>query len=329
MLSLNPHKLKRKLGRHVKRSPVYHLRSRDENVKFRNPYHKESAKFDHKTKLYFIIITVSLFCTFGFLFFHPAFAVQNIKIDGLQRIDEQELRETIAGIENSKRFFIFPGENYVVLNIDEIKDVIKSRYPVQSIVVQKQFPDNLIVFIEEKISTIIYDNGKNYSYIGTSGNIVEILRKVGDDEWQEKTQITTSTNELGEIETHTEVLERNHKPVIRNIITELGDYPIVYDKRNKNAELNIQVLDSKTVFGIIDWFNLVNKKTDIPFGYVIIDNELGDAVIKTREGWEMQVKLYENVEKQFEELQYILKDKIDRNNLNYINLRYLGKVYWQ
>lgn len=295
----------------------------------KNPFWKGMEEVDWEKRAEIGIFVLAIITMVFLGLYHSFFHIRSIEITGLQRITEMEIRDTALGIINYNRLLIFPGESYFIVNLDEVRDILKDKFPIDSIIVSKIFPDTIQINIEEKISTIIYDNGKYYSYIGTDGNVVETLRKVGDDEWQEKTQITTSTNETGEIQTHTEILERNHKPVIRNIITEMGDYPIVYDKRDKNAELNTQVLDSKTVFGIIDWFNLINKRTDIPFGYIIIEGELGDGTIMTSGGWKIQVKLYDEVEKQFEELQYVLKEKINRNNLNYIDLRYLGKVYWQ
>ena len=80
---------------------------------------------------------------------------------------------------------------------------------------------------------------------------------------------------------------------------------------------------------ITTWFNTINKQTDIPFGYITIENELGEGVIRTREGWQIKVLIDKKIPEQFEELVYVLKNKVQRPNFNYIDLRYWGKVYWQ
>lgn len=335
----NHHKLKRKWGRGFKKaSDFVFASSQDDIVKKKdfdwkrrkqNPFWHDTEDVDWKKRIE-IGIFISAFITMLFLaIYHPFFHIKKIEISGLQRITKTEVENSVFGVIDYHRWLILPGKSYFTINLDEVRDILKEKFPIESIIVKKTFPNIINISIEEKISTIIYDNGQNYSYIGTDGKVVEILRKVGDDEWNEKTKVTTSTNEAGEIETHTEVIERTHTPPVRDIVGEMGDYPIIFDKRAKTAEINTQVLDSITVFGIIDWFNLINKRTDIPFGYMIIENEIGDGTIKTREGWEIRVKLSEDVEKQFTELQYILKEKVDRSNLNYIDLRYLGKVYWQ
>lgn len=56
---------------------------------------------------------------------------------------------------------------------------MKQKYPIQKITTQKVFPNKLKIDIEEKISKVIYDNRKTYSYLDESGKVVEILRQVG------------------------------------------------------------------------------------------------------------------------------------------------------
>lgn len=335
----NPYKHKKKWGRGFKKASNFVFTSSSDMVKKKdfdwkrrkqNPFWHDTEDVDWKKRIEIGIFVSALITILLLAIYHPFFHIKKIEISGLQRITKTEVEDSVFGVIDYHRWLILPGKSYFIVNLDEIRDILKERFPIESIIVKKTFPNIININIEEKISTIIYDNGYNYSYIGTDGNVVEILRKVGDDEWNEKTKITTSTDESGEIKTHTEVIEKSHIPQVRDIVSEMGDYPIIFDKCEKTVEINTKVLDSNTVFGIINWFNLINKRTDIPFGYMIIENEIGDGIIKTREGWEIRVKLsQQDIEKQLTELKYILKEKLDRNNLNYIDLRYLGKVYWQ
>jgi len=332
----NPYKQKRRWGRGVKRASKFvssrnQIKAKDASWRRRktNPFHRNREEVNWGKRVKVIILVLALMGMVIFAIFHPFFHIKNQNITGLQRINETEFRDAVFGIIDYKKLFILPGKDYFMVNVEELEDIIKDRFPIESIIIKKAFPDTLDIQIEEKISTIIYDNGEKYNYLGLEGKIVEVLRKVGEDEWQEITKTVTSTNELGEDIQETKVIERIHRPALNDIIKELGDYPLVYDKRGFTREINTGVLQPKTVQGIITWFNLVNKRTDIPFGYIIIDNELGDAVIKTREGWGILVQLQTDVETQFEELQYLLKNKINRPHLNYIDLRFPGRVYWR
>jgi len=256
-------------------------------------------------------------------FFH----ISDINITGLQRIGETEIRNTIDGISSYKTLNIFPRKSYFLTDINEIRDILKERFPLRSVIVQKTFPNKLSIIIEEKISTLIYDNGKEYSYIGLEGNVVEKMRNVGDYEWNIKTETATSTNAEGEIETHEKIIERKHVPDTKTLINELGDYPIVYDKREKTVEINEAVLSSKEIQSLIEWFNILTKTTDIPLKYFVIEGEVGDFVVSTYEGWVIKTHFENDVSSQIEKLKTILKEKVKRPQINYIDLRYEGRVY--
>lgn len=328
----NYHKFKRKFNRQVKSSLKNEAASRKDFAWHRvkaNPFAIEDNSYKRKRQLQIAALIVSLTGMLGVLFFHPFFHLQNIEVNGLQRIDKAEFNDGLQSILNYKKFFFLPAKSYIMADVDEIKDILKSRFPIASIIVKKTFPNSLSIIVEEEISTIIYDNGREYSYLGLNGEVVEKLRKVGEDEWYIQTEMVSSTNELGEEILEEKEISRTHIPPIKNLITEIGDYPIVYYVNGPEGEINQAVLQTKTITGLVEWFNIINKQTDIPFAYIVIEDEVGDGEIKTREGWKIKVKISENIQTQFDRLQVILKEQIKRPNLSYIDLRYEGRVYWQ
>ena len=119
--------------------------------------------------------------------------------------------------------------------------ILKQKYPIQNITIQKIFPDKIKVEVEEKISKIIYNDGRIYTYLDETGKVIEILRYVGEDEWLITKKSVTSTNELGEeIITEKEVA-RKPKISINKITQEMGDYPIIY-RQNNGDDLKINDL---------------------------------------------------------------------------------------
>lgn len=242
---INHHKIKRQIKRNAKKSKSFVAillglaKKKDSRRDFswqgrhHNPYtHKEEK--DH-TLRNIIILTVCILTMLGIGVYHSYFKINSIEVFGLQRIENQELKETVHGILDYRTLGIIPHNSYFLTDIDEVRDILKERFPISSIVVEKKFPNNLKLTIEEKISTLIYDNGEDYSYMDMEGNIVEKVMNVGDHEWNIVKNITTSTNERGDIETHEEIVEKTHKPNIQMVIDELGNYPIVYDKRKKET----------------------------------------------------------------------------------------------
>lgn len=279
-------------------------------------------------KAIFLAISIVLITTVGI--YHPFFRIKNVEVSGLQRINKKEFSQTVLGMIDYNKLLILPGNSYFVVDVEEIVKTTKSRFSIERIEVEKKFPSSLAITVEEKISTLIYDNGKEYSYLDADGNVVEKIRQVGDDEWSEKIKITTSTNEDGELEEKKEILERTHAPDTQQIKTEMGDYPIIFDKRGKEVTLDNPAINQGLAGGIIQWFNLLNTKTDLYFGYLIITDERGEGDIVTGNGWILKVKLAEAIDLQFSELQHLLyKEKVNTGDLNYVDLRYLGKVFWK
>lgn len=294
-----------------------------------NPY-KLKKPMSLRKKIEIALLISSLVATFLIIIYHPFFHMNTINITGLQRIKDAEIKDDILGIMNDKKMFIFPKSSYAFIDVSEIRDILKDKYPIESITVKKNFPNELLINLEEKISTVIYDNGEKYSYLGLDGNIVEQLGKVDEKEWQEKIEITTTTLADGTIREEKKVIERIHKPNLNNLLSKFGNYPVLYDTRNTtNTEPISSLVKPEIVTGIIEWFNFLNKKTDIPFGYIIIEDGMGKGLINTREGWVLIVDLIDRFDTQVDELNLLLKDKIDRRNLNYIDIHYPDKVFWK
>jgi len=293
-----------------------------------NPY-KTKKTLSFRKKLEIVILAISLFGLAAILLYHPFFSIKNVEVSGLQRIDKDEFKDSVYGILEYRKFFIFPGKSYILADVDEIKNILKEKYPLQTIIVKKTFPQTIFIVLEEKLSTIIYDNGQKYGYLGLDGNIVEIVGNVMDDEWEQTFKITTTTLADGTIRSEEELIKKEHRPAIDRVMAEFGDYPIVYDTRGKIIEANQPALKSEIVLGAINWFNHLNKRTNIPFGYIVIENELGEGTIITREDWNLRVDLSGRFEEQIDELDILLNKKINRLGLNYIDLRYPGRIYWK
>lgn len=333
---LNPYKHRRKLGRAFRRTSDFVLAKEglrhkdfDWHQRKTNPFSQEKVNWRWRMKIYSLICLGVLTMLFGI--FHPFFQIKNVEIQGLQRISEEEFKNAVLGIINYNHLLIFPAKNYFLADLKQMDEILKERFPLAVIITRKVFPDTLNIQVEEKISTVIYDNGKKYHYLDTEGKIVEILRQVGEDEWQEIKKMATSTDATGKEISEIKVVERTHRPPVKKIIEEIGDYPIIYDQRGLDGEINDIVLSPEIIHGVISYFNFINKHTNIPFGYVLMDNDLGEGSILTLEGWQLKVSFVrDDLEKQFAELQYLLQSKkINRQTLNYIDLRFPGKVFWQ
>lgn len=292
----------------------------------------DSLEIKKPSRLRWYLKVAAIFVTFlgslGLLFLHPFFQIHSVQIQGLQRIQESDMRDTVSGMLSYKRFFLFPQNNFFVVNIEDIHTILAQKYPLKSLTIKKSFPHTLNITIEEKLSTIIYDNGEQYSLVDANGKISEVLRIVDDSEWRVTKKTVTSTNASG-VEVSTEqILSRFHTPNYKKILTEVGDYPLVYDTRGKKIGKGEQILNDVTVQTIIEWYEMIKHHTDIPITYFYLDKEVGDVTIKTTEGWIIKAKLDTKIAEQFQTLQYILKEKVKRGEIQYIDVRFPGRAFW-
>lgn len=275
-----------------------------------NPY-RDGTHISPKKRIESALLIVILGISLWMFLAHPFFSIQNVAIRGLERISETEFRAALDSIVSGKKLFFFPGKSYILLNVDEVRAILEERFPLESLLVEKRFPHTLRIEVKEKLSTIIYDNSLEYSLVGLDGRVVEIMQKVGREEWADVPSSTPT-----------------HIPAAPLVMKQIGDYPVVYDARHQPIEINTRVLENDTVRGIVDWFNFLDEKTNIAFRYMVLEDERGEAVIYTGDKWTLRVQLNSR-EAQFDQLLYVLEKKIDRNLLEYIDVRYPGRVYWQ
>ncbi len=291
-----------------------------------NTVPRKHAHLWHTIKL----TTIGLTCisTLGLLFLHPFFQIQAVNIQGLQRINEADIHDTVNGILSYKRFFLFPQNNFFVVNIDDLHSILEQKFALKKLTISKKFPHTLNLTLEEKLSSILYDNGEQYSMIDANGKITEILRIVDDSEWRVVKKLVTSTSENGVQVSTEQIISKFHTPNYKKIMTEVGEYPLVYDTRNKKIQKGERILDENTVQEIIEWYENLKQNTDIPLTYFYLDQEVGDVTIKTDEGWYIKAKLDDTIAEQFQTLQYILKEKVKRPEIQYIDVRFSGRAFW-
>ncbi|MFH1286868.1 MAG: FtsQ-type POTRA domain-containing protein [Candidatus Magasanikbacteria bacterium] len=333
----NRHKIKRKLGKRIKKTKK-HLSSekrvfrseRDFAYKFRktNPHFEKGISWYRKVKFQLSVVLVCVIGIIGTIFYHPFFQLKHIHIEGLQRIQEDDILAAIRGITDSHFFIFLSRGTYFGFHEIEVEQILSERYALREVIVKKEFPNTVSIAVEEKISTLIYDNGKKYTYVGSDGKVTEVLKLVEESEWIIEKKIVTSTDEFGDEITSEEIVSREHIPSASMLQKEFGEYPVVYDMRGEESIINEMVLSTESVNQILQWHHYLKFDSDISYVYLILENSLGDASIKTGEGWSLRVRLSNPMDEQILNLESVLDQDISRDSLQYIDLRFLDKVYW-
>lgn len=331
---LNPYKWKKRMKRGVI-PPVHHSIGIEDRLSLRpetthtgrwrgNPY--ERTKNSIKTRFELIFLGLVVMAIFGLCFFHPYFQVKTYSFQGLERVPEQQVKEFIAQQLDGKQLFFFYKNNYFSLNLKKLQQTLNTQYSFETLTLEKRFPHLLHIEIKEKPPALIYDDGTQYTLIGEKGEKLEGLRSVQPNEWQSIMRTVTSTNELGEVEMKQEEVARVHRPDIKNLVVANKNYPILYNPlaANSNQPLNIS---EKTVQGIKKWYGFLVHEANIPVTYIQLLEGGEEGLVKTTENWGIYIK-FDNADEGFPIFQSLLP-QINRSTVEYVDMRYLSRVYWK
>ena len=291
--------------------------------KKKNPYKEREEQSYFRIYLYLLSIIILIIGGLYILFTHQYFEIKKINVSGLNKIKKKNIISATKGIYSTKKLYFFPGNNYFIFNEKETKKILKEKFPIKKISIEKEFPDTINIAIQEKINTIIYDNGNKYAYIGLDGKVIEIIRKVGKDEWNKVAISTTSTDK--------NKIRKEHKPSTISLKKEYGNYPIIYDKRDKKIKPSNRVMKTSTVKGILKWYRkLKNNHKKIDYKYFAVESSLKNFIIYTNNNWKIKANINNRVEGQLQKIRYLLNNKLNsKTPRKYIDVRYKDRVFWK
>ena len=290
----------------------------------RNPY-EYTPHHSLKIKIEVTFLIIILLTILGLCFFHPYFLLRTFTFQGLECIEEKKLLASLEQHLDGKQYFFFSKKNYFATNLQTLRNGLYSDYSFETLFIQKKFPHTLNIVVNEKPPAFIYDNGLTYTLISQTGEKLEFFRNVEENEWQAITKTVTSTNENGEEETHQEVVSRIHKPNVQTLLVGGKKLPVLYDTRSDAAKISI-VFSQQVVQGIQKWSNFLENKA-IPLTYIELLDGGEEGYIKTVQGWGIYVK-FSDADLAFPIFLSILPE-INRSATQYIDMRYLSRVYWK
>ena len=91
---------------------------------------------------------------------------------------------------------IWPKNNYFLSSAGKIAELLNQKYSLNRVEARKKFPHILEVDLEEKISSVIYDNGEKYFLLDDHGTVLKILGETGSVAPSSTPVTTTSSSTL-------------------------------------------------------------------------------------------------------------------------------------
>jgi len=262
---------------------------------YRNPMF---PRYNWKEKIlkkgnFFCLLIISILAGLIYLFFYsPIFNITKIEITGLQNIPRDVLEEKIIKWQLSqRRFLIFKQDNLFLFSKSWLRKNIENKYALDELKVSKKLFHTLKVNVKEKLPKLIWITNSQYYYLETNG----IVSAVADKE-----------------------------KLIQNL-------PSVFDAGNNDITVGEVVISDK----IVDFIDKLNDKIKqetkiIITNYVFPERKSTQVNAITNEGWAIYFEANNDLDSQVINLNEGLAKKIkDTKNLEYIDLRVEGRVYYK
>lgn len=301
---------------------IYGAKKRDySRKKFSNPYFgRKKETLSIKAKIY-IFLLLLVFAALIYLFFYsPIFAINDIKIKGAQNINTEEISSIVTQHMDNSRFLIFRQDNILMFNKRQIKDKINSRFVLEDLDIDKKLPHTLNITIKEKQRSVVWVSRQKYYYLDSNGIVIEKFLDLGKKEKEVNKASGQEDVELVELEISSE----------EEIIKEDSDLPFIFDLDNSSVNLGQVILDRERIKFV---FDLLSSNLPVKIDYFEIPNkEVREVHVVTDEGWRIYFDSDISLENQKISLSTVLNEKINqekRNNLQYIDVRLINKVYFK
>ncbi len=105
----------------------------------------------------------------GLMVFHPAFGIQVIAIEGLNRTNYSEVQKTAELVMANPRWGFLPRRNYFLLNKNELSQVIKDRFLLEKVEVRRVFPHALAISVTEREPILVVAEHNQVSVVDQNG----------------------------------------------------------------------------------------------------------------------------------------------------------------
>lgn len=137
-------------------------RIRDEEIK-----KKKTQKL-----LKILVLLVGVFLLYFFLF-SDYFQIKTVEIKGINKISQQKFENILNDYRYSRKLLLFSRNNLLLFSKNKFRQRIGDSYLLESMKIDKDFPNTLKIEIQEKKADIILINDTQCMHLDDRGVVVE------------------------------------------------------------------------------------------------------------------------------------------------------------
>lgn len=247
---------------------------------------------------YWVVFLSFIGVTVYSLFFSQLLAVTVVEVQGARKINPESIKAEINLALSGKYLNFLPKNNILFASRNKVGRLLASRFKlIDSVDVQKKFPNNLTLSLMEK-------------------NLKLILRSLGQDYAIDDKGIAYAKSDF-----ESEIFPEN-------------ELVIVEDVSGRKIEEKSEVLSSDYISFILDSKARIKNDLNLEIKPLITTSSIAAGYItaETSDGWKIYLSQDIGAEKEIEMLKLVLDDKISREKtgeLEYIDLRTKNKIYYK
>lgn len=243
--------------------------------------------------------------------FSSIFSIKKIEINGLVRIPQQEIENSIWQQTKLNKFLFIPQKNLIFFNKKTIIDKLSADYSFEKIFVNKKFLHTLSIDIQEKSYAFIWNEADKYYYTDMDGYLINEISPLDIKEKKYPIISNEGENKINS-ETQDGLGKININNNIINYITNLSNiFPSDSGEQKEGSDAPKILKIEKFAINLDKEPNTV--KVILVSGPVILFNTT------------------ESPEKQIEKLLLIKNEKLkdDFYNKQSVDLRYGSSIYYR
>jgi|GEM_PF-1779645 len=312
------------------------------SITLSNPFKRAHKVKTNHFKFRSLVLPTILAIWLSLMLYLPYFTINNVTFNGLKIIKQTDIK-----LATEQEFFTpklgYPASNFFLVNKKNISDFLQNKYALNNITVEKIFPNTLKITVEEKITSVIYDNGYAYYLMGEDGTIIKHLRDVHNSEFvlatdtpkiiisttTPSTTVKLSNIKISAVNTtasSNQFTNTTHIPAYGEMLMEYGRYPLLYDLRHESALENTTIMAATSIKGLLAFYNALEKGKLAMVTYTTISEIDGGITLYTTQPWKIFIQPANDIAAQINNLKIILNSSKPKE---YIDLRFGDRVYWK
>lgn len=306
---------------------------------FGNPYRSRQRgillpKINKKT-IYFISFLAIVALWFSVLAKAPYFNISETRVTGLKNIKIEEIQPYIDQYLAGSKFYFLKNANFFISSESDFSDLLRQHFYVENIQITKVFPNQVNIDIQEKMSSLIYDNGREYVILDDNGTVVKQIKMCVDEcaNSNEASPYAASTmpdvaNATTTMPVRVDTTLVGHKPKYDTFALEYLNIPVIYDSKHKDVSVGSKFVLLPDSIATIESIYSKARKNEKKYSilYFVLEKPGSGVQAITDKGYSIFFSLENNLDNQFNFIRVVLKDNKPQE---YIDGRYANRVFWK